>query len=379
MNYFIKYCCSSIIRFLFRLLSFIRVDSNKVLFMSYAGKQYSCNPRAISEYIASNYEDKKLVWVLNNKELISNSKYKVVRPRTLSFYLQHWTAGTIITNGITFKEIPIRNKQVLINTWHGGGAYKRIVYDNPSVNRSKFEKKFLTNKDEKHTVFLSSCKTASEKVIESGLGHKGKILEIGSPRNDLFWSESKDEIVKKVKDKYKIDNNKRILLYAPTFRDSKNLDIYNVDFELILEALNEKFGGEWLAMVRMHQLIEDNFRAASNVISASDYFDMQDLLILADAFLTDYSSSIWDFALTMKPAFLYTPDISEYLGERNFYTEINSWPFEYAEGMDELKSLIMNYDVERASDRIKRHLELLGSFENGNASKKVVDYVFGER
>lgn len=360
------------------IFSFIKVAPNRFLFMSYAGKQYSCNPRAISEFI-ENYQisNSEIIWVISqeNSSLLNGHNVKTVQPRNLKFYYYHWTAQFIITNGITFKEIPIRKNQRVINTWHGGGAYKKIVFDNPSLKRSYFEKKNIDNPYEKRTIYLSSCKSASENVIRSGLRHKGVILETGSPRNDIFFKEN-SFVKKRVIDYYNIPSDKKILLYAPTFRDAKDLSTYDIDFNAVCNALTEKFKGDWIVMTRMHQLLFESLKLPG-FIDASNYPDMQDLLVCADAFITDYSSSIWDYSFTYKPGFIYASDLNDYTKERDFYTNISDWPYEFASDTEQLIKNIQNYNEIDSIEKIKRHHKKLQSFENGNASKKLLDYLEG--
>ncbi|MCD7825914.1 MAG: CDP-glycerol glycerophosphotransferase family protein [Clostridiaceae bacterium] len=368
----IKYYLYNLIRSIFGLFFFARIKPNRILFMSYTGKQYSCNPRAITEKLLSGDSGYELIWVMDDNSI--TVPCRCVRSRTLKFYWYHLTSKYIITNGVVFKEVPIRKSQLLINTWHGGGAYKRVVYDNPSIKRDRYERKLMKNPDEQRTVYLSSCSMASQYVIKSGLGHHGAILEIGSPRNDKIIKKDNLYQVKELVYKYyKIDSTVKLLLYAPTFRDSLNTDLYNLDFNRICNALSKRFGGQWVVMVRMHQLISAKTEQ-ENVINASMYPDMQDLLIAADAFITDYSSSIWDYSFTYKPGFLYAPDLSQYMGERNFYIDIADWPFIFAESVDDLCKNILSYNEIDADNRIRNHHKVMGSFETGTATEGLVAY-----
>jgi CDP-glycerol glycerophosphotransferase len=120
----------------------------------------------------------------------------------------------------------------------------------------------------------------------------------------------------------------------------------------------------------------DREKIPASAIDASKYDEMQELLCMADVFITDYSSSQWDFSLTRKPAFLFTPDLDYYLNEdRGFYTPIDDWAFPYAKSNEELANLIRYYNEELHLKKVQRHLDLLGSFEDGHATEKVCDVI----
>lgn len=378
MKDFIKFIAIKLLRIILRIFYIIPVKNNRILFMSYGGKQYSCNPKYISDYILRR-KKYDIVWVVKSKELITNENIKKVFPRTIKFYYYYMTSKYIITNGIIFKEVPLRNKQEVINTWHGGGAYKRVVYDNVSKKRNYFEKKLLKLSNKSRTIYLSSCKLATKFVIRSGLGHTQEILEIGSPRNDVLINSTaleQKEISNRIKKIYNIDIDNKILLYAPTFRDSKNNDSYDIDFDMLKKQLKIKFGGEWSIFIRMHQVIENN-KLSNEFIYVNDYPDMQELLIAADVFITDYSSSIWDYSFLKKPAFLYTSDIDMYKNERNFYVDIEQWPFKYARNNEELELQVRTYNHEELLEKIEKHHEMMGSFEDGKSTEKIYQYMFG--
>ena len=150
-----------------------------------------------------------------------------------------------------------------------------------------------------------------------------------------------------------------------------------MDFARLKSTLEARFGGEWVILLRMHYYLSD--KAMSSALpflrNATDYPDMQDLLLSADVLLTDYSSCMWDFSLLHKPCFLYARDIAEYRGERDFYTPIESWPFPLAANNDELAEVIAQFDADRYREAVLRHHRDLGSTESGTAAKQCVDRI----
>ena len=167
------------------------------------------------------------------------------------------------------------------------------------------------------------------------------------------------------------------MLYAPTFRNSHTLDLYDVDFARLKASLEKRFGGEWVIVLRMHYYLADKAMAvgAPWLLNATDYPDMQELLLASDVLLTDYSSCMWDFSLMKKPCFLYARDINEYRGERDFYTPIESWPFPLAADNDGLEKVIAEFDEAKYRADAARHHAELGSTESGTAAKQCVERI----
>jgi CDP-glycerol glycerophosphotransferase len=263
---------------------------------------------------------------------------------------------------------------MVLQTWHGGGAYKRVGGHRIDVNRR--EQQHAVEKMNKITLFLSSSKAFTDFVIRGAYQYRGEVLECGLPRNDdLLKADA--AVSAKVRQALEIPENAKILLYAPTFRNSHSLDLYDVDFSRLKSALQARFGGEWVILLRMHYYLSD--KAMSSALpflrNATDYPDMQDLLLSADALLTDYSSCMWDFSLLHKPCFLYARDIAEYRGERDFYTPIESWPFPLAANNEELSKVIAQFDADRYHEAVLRHHRDLGSTESGTAAKQCVDRI----
>jgi CDP-glycerol glycerophosphotransferase len=276
--------------------------------------------------------------------------------------------------------IPLRKKQIFINTWHGGGAYKCV--DNISGKTNDAFECLQKIVAKQTSWFISS----SVKFIEITSKGKGvppeKFLKCGMPRNDIFFNDY-SEIGRNIRSKYNILPNQSILLYAPTYRGKTNSAFFknHLNFENCIQAMNKKFYTEVVIFLRAHHALLNNidlFPITSTAINVSEYSDMQELLCTADFLITDYSSCMWDFSLTKKPGFLFVPDLEQYEKDRSFYTTINTWPYPFAKTNNELVSLIEDYDRKYAEEKINTHLNSLGSFERGNASDIVGETIFRE-
>ena len=154
----------------------------------------------------------------------------------------------------------------------------------------------------------------------------------------------------KVKKYFSISDSEKICLYAPTFRDDKSLDAYNMEYQTLISALKNKFKGRWKVLIRLHRGISNLTNHlpifTENIINATDYPDMQELLVATDFMITDYSSCIFDYAISNKPAMIYASDIEKYRNDRDFAIKFEDSPFPIATNNIELKDKIDNFDID---------------------------------
>ena len=171
---------------------------------------------------------------------------------------------------------------------------------------------------------FSSCPYASEK-FNSAFRSKAKVLEIGYPRNHKLYHHSNEDILR-IKSALGIAPEKRVILYAPTYRDNQNDgagDYFfrdKLDYDLLAKNLSDI-----VILVRYHYLVNQReCLEYENVIDVSDYQDINDLFLISDILVTDYSSVFFDYSILKRPFFFFTPDINEYESElRGFYLDMN--------------------------------------------------------
>jgi CDP-glycerol glycerophosphotransferase len=206
---------------------------------------------------------------------------------------------------------------------------------------------------------------------------EGKILELGSPRMDLLLRE--DEVKKlRTKASLNIEFSTKIALYAPTYRDTVDVSVYMMDYERLRENLIHKFGGNWCIIVRLHPLIANisqKLTLSEHVIDGSAYKDMYELMQASDILLTDYSNTMFEFAMMKRPVFLFAKDLVDYQCERGFYFDYASLPFAIADTEEKLYQDIMEYDDLYEAKRVEDFLDTTGVKEDGKAAKRVVDCI----
>ena len=224
---------------------------------------------------------------------------------------------------------------------------------------------------------MSGCKKWSEIISDSLDCPIEKFLATGQARNTIFF---KDNDISSLKEKYGFKKDDKICLYAPTFRgntgEGKSETYNDIDVSRVIDSLKERFGGNWIFATRCHYHDKSRFLKGSIDLSSAD--DMQELLLISDVLISDYSSSIWDYSFTYKPCFLYCYDLNSYKSERDFYVPIEEWGFPIANDFNMLLLEIKNFDSGDFKKKMIKHQSDLGSYEGIDAARKAVEIIFGK-
>lgn len=357
-----------------KLFFLFPIKHNRVFFSAFSGRNYACNPKYICEWLLENSEpDLDIVWAFNNPSKFTylDGRIKRVKFKSIKHIYLVLTSKVVIDNVESWSILPKRKDQENINTWHGGGAYKGVGLQRHDTNL--LQNKNMLRKHNKVTTYISSSRAFTEMTLRGSFGYTGEVLEIGMPRNDILLSFTPLD-KQSCYERIKVDPKSSFALYAPTFRADKTYT-YDLDYAGVLQALEQRFGGDWTILVRMHYYRDASQNLRHKVIDVSSYPDMQELLLISDVLITDYSSSIWDFSLMMKPGFLFTPDLKSYHNERDFYTPIETWPYAYSTTEKTLLQSILTYDQKENEDRIRKHHIELESFETGIASQLLGEFI----
>ncbi|WP_298074182.1 CDP-glycerol glycerophosphotransferase family protein [uncultured Bacteroides sp.] len=384
MIWYIKLAIIYCVRIGIRVFYLFPIKKNRILFSEYEGKTYKCSPKYIFEYMYRNWGDSyEYVWCIKDKTLIpAEYSVKCVKPLSLRHLYYLATSKIMMANIGIVPIAPPRKDRIFVNTWHGGGAYKKgglsaTYYSKPHM----FYFKTLRHLRAKSTTYLiSSCRRFSEIFADLFIINPDRILPIGMPRNDVFFLPANEQaaVREKICRQYGIDENAMIVLYAPTYRGHEHycqhID-WTLDADAVCTAVKKRFGKQIVFLYRCHMNVFNDRQSISHAIDASDYPNMQELLLATDLLISDYSSLIWDFSFTYRPGFLYTPDLEEYIRVTKLHTPINQWQYPYAKTIDELCFQILRYDEEAAIARIKAHHQQLGSFENGTATKTLCEFL----
>lgn len=366
-------------------LKLLRTKERQILFENSLSHGYSDNIKPIAEYLLNHYHGEFRI-ILSVEEpakyqSLNSMGVETVKFHSIRYYYIAMTSGFFVTNSGGYSYLPLKKDQIVINTWHGGGAYKKIGIDSYRV--SSFYRHELALAAKKTTIFLSTCKMFTEYISKALLIPKDAFWEIGMPRNDILINQ-KENVIKKIRERIGLDEEEKLVLYAPTYRRNnddtfgKSIAIeYGINPNRVCEALNLKFGGKWRFAIRLHPQISkksDEF-SKYGVMDLTSYEDMQELLLVADVMINDFSSSIWDFMLTGKPCFLYAKDLQHYIETTAVYTPVEEWPFPKSTSNEELEKSIADFDNILYMNNCKHHYDQLGGCETGAATKYICDYI----
>lgn len=362
----------------------VKIKRGRVVCWAYNYKQYGCNPRYLSQYILDNYPDMEVVWVFRRGVDISgiDERIRCVRFRSLEYYKMINSAEFLVTNARTDPWLIYWNKrsgQKYLMLWHGGAALKQVEQD-AEANLSYSYLRKAKRDSEVCDLMISGCRANTE-LIKRSFWYSGEILETGIPRNDIFFNIGlHQEIRERINAKYGIPSGNRIVMYAPTFRRSGTIEPYNISWPEILPYLKKMFGGvDVTVFLRLHpnligKVDTSTLQNAPEVVDMTRYHDMQELLCVSDMLITDYSSSMFDYAMLRRPCLLYATDVEQY--DRGYYYDFKDLPFPLARNGEQLRELIANFDEDIYLNRLDDFLEnTLGLKECGTAAKGLAEWM----
>lgn len=364
-----------------------RVNKRTVLFESFSGKTYSDNPRALSEMMHLVKPELKILWVFNEpkeKEGKIPKYVKTIRKGSFSYYKNLACCKIFVSNN----NLPLVNKgkeQIFVQAWHGDRPIKKILHESKFAS-AKFK---VSEEIEGYCDYAIAGSTAGEKQFRNAFRYNGEILSFGTPRNDILLNNSQEQ-TQEIKAKINVNNEDKLILFAPTLRrkygsSSEKQDANNIDITSLLNTLEKQSGQMWKCLLRAHPAMSgiSNESIDSRIIDLTTYEDMADLLLVSDMLITDYSSSAGDFALLNRPVILYQEDLCRYLAEdRNLCFDMKEGPFMVANDQKQLEKLvedIVKGEKINIYENCKQILEFFGDFETGRASVEIIKVLFDEK
>ncbi|MEU6084012.1 CDP-glycerol glycerophosphotransferase family protein [Streptomyces sp. NPDC047108] len=352
---------------------------DQVFFLSYNGKQYSDSPRAMHEELLRRGSDMTYLWAVRDGQVVLPETAEAVRMWGTEWFEALATSRYIVTNGHLPEWVVRRPGQVIVQTWHGT-MLKKIGHDIETLHFDREYQNRLALEADNWSLLVSSNRFSTP-ILKRAFSYDGEIQEAGYPRNDYLYSPERDAIAEKVRAKLGLPADKKVVLYAPTWRDdqSHSAGQYIFDLRIDLEDARRKLEDDHVLLIRRHSNVVDAVPGAGNgfVFDASEYPDIADLYLAADMMITDYSSVMFDYAHLKRPMLFFTYDLEHYRDKlRGFYFDFeNDAPGPLIRTSEELIDAIR--DIEKVSveyqDRFDRFHHLFCDLDDGSASARVVD------
>ena len=356
--------------FVYRIFSRSKL-SNSILFESFQGKVIGDNPYAIFSEVLSRNPSFELLFTVDSKTK-SPEGAKGIKHGSIA-WLKALATSRVLVNNTNFPGyFRKRSGQRYIQTWHGT-PLKRLGRDIVDVVPTGSYLKMM-DREASFWDFLISPNPYCTEILGKTFGYSGQILETGYPRNDVLISgKDKRDLVRKSLGI--LDANQQVVLYAPTWRDSKRTATGNwkpVNF------LNGSLGPNVTVLFRGHTNTHSahSSKVTGGAIDVTNYKNVSELYLAADVLLTDYSSSMFDFSVTGKPMIFLAPDFDEYVAKRGFYFDFEQLaPGPILRDSSFLRKSLESIDSQKG-EYLQRYLawqQKFNKLEDGLASKRVVD------
>lgn len=350
---------------------FVKTDDRLILFNSFGGKKYDDSPKALFEYMLkdSRFNDYSFVWAFHSPERFTIERAETVKTDTFKYFItalkaKCWVTNSGIERGLNFK----KKQTVYLNTWHGT-PLKLMGRDVPGESEE-----FRLN----HDIQCSQSKYETE-IFSRVFGLKKECFaEVGLPRNDEL-AKATEKRQAELKEALGIPKEKKVILYAPTYREYDRDDSLNCiqQVQLNLDKWKQRLGQEWVLLLRLHYEVA---KAVGDVadgkfaIDVSQHESINDLMIASDILITDYSSIMFDYAILSKPIYIYAYDYDEYSKRRGLYFDVRK---ELCGGSITEDELIKTISDGSRKERLKEVEKFKTKYVThyGNATETVVNII----
>ncbi len=354
------------------------IKNNKIIFDNFLGKGYGDNPKYICEELLHLNADIDIVWVVNDSNYKFPDRIRTVKYNSFKSLYEYYTAKIWVDNVRNSFKPPKREGQFYLQTWHGPFSPKKIERDAEN-NLPKQYIECAKNDGMIMNALLSNSELLDEQYYRTfWLSPNVEILKSGLPRNDIYFHEAAHEDIKNiVRIRYNFSSNDYIVLYAPTFRDDGSKRGYDIPYEKIRNEFEAKTNKHCKMLIRFHPNVGDEMVVgySNDIINVTDYPNLQDLVIVSDAIISDYSTTIFDFSLMKKPAFIHAIDIEEYGKLRGLLPEFYMLPFPHTYTNNELLSAISSFSCEDYVNGLDEFYKKHPIYDTGIASKTAAKWI----
>lgn len=360
---------SFVFNIFFKILRiFIKTENDVILINSFGGKKYDDSPKVIFEYMKTKekYDKYKIYWAFDNPEKFEIEKAEKIKTNSLKYFIialkaKYWITNSSIEKGLKFKN----KKTIYINTWHGT-PIKKMGKDAPNTA--------FQFKTSKYDVMYAQSKYDIDVFSNAFELPKDIFALVGLPRNDELFNVNKREI-EEIRKKLKIPEDKKVILYAPTFREynrDKNGCIIAPPIDL--KKWKNKLSENYIVLFRAHYEVNNVLGIKNDdfIYNVTDYSNLNELMKISDILISDYSSIMFDYSILKRPIFSYAYDYEEYQFKRGMYIDIKTeLPNGICEKEDELLERIVNCNFEEEKNKTENFFKKY--IQNDGNARKYID------
>ncbi|WP_238483661.1 CDP-glycerol glycerophosphotransferase family protein [Anaerosporobacter faecicola] len=370
---------------LYRILTVVLpLRKDVIVFGSNLGRNYSGNPKAIYENMVEQGYDQmyRIVWFFEKENTKIPGQAKVIKYGRLQ-YLYYMAVAKVWVFDCRQPKFLVKRKGVTyIQTWHGT-PLKKLALDMKEVTMAEgkdteeYKKDFYDNAQTWD--YLLSQNSYSTAIFRRAFAFYKTMVEVGYPRNDYLIKGNTKETIERLKQEMGLPLDKKVILYAPTWRDDEFYcqGSYKFNPSLAFHMFMERLKEDYVCIVKYHYLIEDaiDWSAYKGFIYNYDKsYDITNLYLVSDLLITDYSSVMFDYSILKRPMFFYAYDLDKYKDTlRGFYFDfVAEVPGPISLKTEDLIDDILHYDKKQYEEKYKKFCETYNHLDHGHASEEVV-------
>jgi CDP-glycerol glycerophosphotransferase len=365
-----------------RVFTKLPVKRGTVVFESNLGKQFGDSPRYVYEALTRAGNARHVTWSYATDPQRFPRTGGLVRRNSWRYYYALARAEVWVDNQGFPRQFTKRPETTYIQTWHGT-PLKKMGFDEPQLGRMSPEK------SREHQAMIDRWDhlvVPSEYFVDTfvrSYKYRGNLVRAGLPRNDPLVAADEADL-RALKDRLELPHDRRIVLYAPTFRDDLRRRGEPFELELDLDLMRELLVQDYFFLIRTHYLDRLKLHGRHTPIAAnvSNHDDVTELMLASDLLVTDYSSIMFDYANLRRPMIFFTYDHDEYVSIRGtYFTLRDEAPGPVVSTNEELAEALRSADnlSERYRDRYDAFVARYCEYQTGTASEEIVSSLFARR
>lgn len=372
-------------KLVYPMLKLLPLKENTIVFESGVGRQVSDAPREIYDKLVETDKGKyKKVWAYNGTKPMTDKNTKVVKRLSPAYYYYLATSKYWVNNQSFPYYVTARKNTKYLQTWHGT-PLKRMLFDLDEIHgRDEGYVDRVTQAKNQWTTLLAQSDYAEEK-FKSAFNYSQEVLKVGYPRNDVLFRDTKEQ-EERLKAMLNISEEKKVILYAPTFRDDaeKKGNKFAVDLKIDFENFINKLGEDYVLLLRFHVIASGKVKIpleySDRIKNVSNYPEIQDLYKISECLITDYSSVFFDYMNLKRPMIFYAYDLENYEQNlRGFYLNYEeNVPGPIVKEEDELYEYLGDLEKLKSDYSVKmdKMLEKFAPKDDENSAQRVIEHFF---